>query len=69
MTQPLQIHTGHLVVIEALARRQRTDPKHVLDSALRHGLVAMAYQAAVASSQQEAERWIAGHEGQPQPDA
>ena len=42
MTQPLQIHPGHLAANVVLARRQGGDPKHVLDTALRRGLVAMA---------------------------
>ena len=68
MNQPLQIHPGHLAAVEALARRQRREPKHILDTALRHGLTAMACHAAIASSQEDAERWIAGLERESQAD-
>ena len=64
MTTTPALHPGHRAAIEALAQRQQCDPQHILDTALRHGLTAMAYHAALGRTRQDAERWVADQERQ-----
>ena len=67
MTTPVALHPGHRAAIEALAHHRQCNPQHILDTALRHGLTAMAYHAALGRTQQDAERWVANHERQARP--